>query len=237
MTKVSKPNSSSFKEFFELLWINFKVQMIALAEFFRVVFKYYTANFRFCKIDMSLLITYLFNSPYEISKKFLIEKGEKEIYLYGETPLTTLDDIARQCQITKNDTVFELGCGRGRTCFWLNSFIGCKVIGIETIPEFATRAQEIKSRFDVKNVEFRQQNMLQTDFSKATVIYLYGTCLEESFIQKLVARFQSLPAGTKVITVSYSLEDFTSLPYFEVMKRFTAKFPWGTTDVYLQVKK
>ncbi len=41
-----------------------------------------------------------------------------------------MDVIARECGIQKEDVVFELGCGRGRTCFWLNTFIGCKVVGI-----------------------------------------------------------------------------------------------------------
>jgi tRNA A58 N-methylase Trm61 len=148
-----------------------------------------------------------------------------------------MDHISKECQITPQDTVFELGSGRGRACFWLNTFIGCKVVGIEYIPEFVKRANTIKTRFEIEDVEFRQQDMLNTDYSNATVVYLYGTNLEDSAIQKLVEKFQALASGTKIITISYSLNEYTSQPIFEVMKHFTAPFPWGMADVYLQIKK
>ena len=79
--------------------------------------------------------------------------------------------------------------------------------------------------------------MINTDFNGATVLYLYGTCLEEDFIKKLINRFKTLPSGTKIVTVSFSLGEFTQEPLFEVMKRFPATFTWGTADVYLQIKK
>lgn len=231
-----KKGSASLKEYLELIGINCVVWVKNFIEFIRVAFHYYR-NLTFCKLDLSLLLTYLFHNPFTISKEYLQRKGEKEIYAYGETPLTTLDHIAKECRISKNDTVFELGSGRGRACFWLNSFLGCKVVGIERIPEFVQRADQIKSRFDVTGVTFRQQDLLDVDYAGATVIYLYGTCMEAAFIEKLISKLRSLPAGTKVITVSYALTDYTSQPLFEVMRCFPAHYPWGTADVFLQIKK
>lgn len=233
--KTTQPHSS-FKEFLELIWVGFKVQVRSFMEFLKVAYHYYS-NLTFCKIDLSLLISYLFNSPYEISKSFLTAKGEKDVYTYGETPLTTLETIAKQCQISAKDTVFELGCGRGRTSFWLNAFIGCKVVGIEHIPEFVANANAIKTKFHVTDVEFLQQDMLSVDYTGATVIYLYGSTLDDIFIKKLIARFQNLSPGTKIITISYPLSDYTGLSSFEMMKCFPVQFPWGEADVYLQIKK
>jgi hypothetical protein len=233
---MPKAASKDFNEYFRLMGLRLIVQMRSLVEFSRVALRYYT-NLKFCKIDLSLLTLYFAHNPFSISKDFLKEKGEKEVYAYGETPLTTIDLISKECQITPQDTVFELGRGRGRTCFWLNTFICCKVVGIEYIPEFIERANTIKNRFEISDVEFRQQDMLNADYSTATVVYLYGTSLEDSAIQKLVEKFQSLAAGTKIITISYSLNEYTSKPTFEVMKHFTAPFPWGVADVYLQIKK
>lgn len=240
---MPKDFSASFKdtisdllEFVHLLGINIAFQTRNFLEFIRTAFRYYSC-ISFAKIDLTLLATYLFNNPFLISKRFLKEKGAHNVYAYGETPYTTLDEIVRECQITKSDTVFELGCGRGRTCFWLHSFVGCKVVGIEYIQEFVTRANEIKERFKVQDVEFRLQDMLMTDYTEATVIYLYGTSLEDDMIRKLITKFQKLAVGTKVITISYPLTDYTSQPDFEVMKRFSVRFPWGTTDAYLQIRK
>lgn len=223
-------------EYLELMWVNTKVQANNFVEFLRVAMNYYS-NFTFAKIDLFLLVSYLFQNPFGISKRFLQKKGEDNVYAYGETPLTTLDQISKECEISEKDTVFELGCGRGRTCFWLHSFIHCKVVGIEYIPEFIERANAVKTKFDVQNVEFRLQDFLQADFTGATTIYLYGTCLEENAIRQIISKCKSLPAGTKIITISYPLTDYTQEPLFEVMKRFQARYPWGTADVYLQIKK
>jgi len=76
--------------------------------------------------------------------------------------------------------------------------------------------------------------MLQVDLKKATVIYLYGICLEEDVIAKLACNFNGLQPRTKVITVSYPLTEYSNL--FTVTKAFTARFPWGKAEVYLNEK-
>lgn len=227
---------SKILDFFKLIVLNLRVQICSLIEFIRVACAYYS-NFRFFKIDLSLLLAYAFKSPFRISKRYLTQKGEKDVYAYGETPLTTLDFISRSCQISKNDVVFELGCGRGRTCFWLNSWIGCRVVGIEHIPDFVSMAKAIKERFQVQDVEFLQEDILEADFTGATVFYIYGTCFDDDFIVKLADKIGALPPGIKVITVSYALAEYAPGHVFEILKRFPARFTWGEGDVFYQVKK
>jgi len=234
--KMKKPSYSAVKENLELFWLSLTLRISNFFQFLKDASRYYS-NVLFCKTDLSLKMMYLLNSPYSISKQFLQKKGESDIYAYGETPLTTLEMIAKNCGITSNDVVFELGCGRGRACFWLNSFTLCRVVGIDFVPDFIQNANLIKNRFQLKNVEFRHENILDTNLANATVIYLYGTNLEDETITKLIKKFEKLPAGTKIITVSYPLSDYTSSRLFEIMKCFPAQFTWGEADVYLQVKK
>lgn len=226
---------SKIKEGFLLLWINLKVKIINLIEYGHVVIRYYP-HFNFAKIDTALLLSYLFSNPFRISKHFLAKKGEKEIYTYGETPLTTLDLIIRQCEITSRDVIFELGCGRGRTCFWLNQIIGSSVVGIDYVPAFIEKAQKIKDRFYVQNVSFRLEDLFQANLNGATVIYLYGTCFSAAYIDLLIENLSKLPKGTKIITVSYALNEFQPEAPFRIIKQFSAPFTWGETDVYLQEK-
>lgn len=233
---MSEQTLKTVKEYLDLSLINVKVITRNFVDYLKVVFNYYS-NPTFLKIDSYLMGSYLFNSPFSISKHFLLDKGEEDIYTYGETPLSTLELIAKECRITVKDKIFELGCGRGRTCFWLNEFIGCSVVGVDFVPEFIQRANEVKKKFQLNEIEFRLEDMLKTDLTGATVIYLYGTCYTPTFIENLIQRFSKLPRGTKIITVSYPLTDFTKQPLFEVMKRFPAKFTWGTADVYLQIKQ
>lgn len=232
---MRKSSSSwSVSEFFYLFWLSLAVRVRSIGDFFRTAFKYYS-NVSFMKLDLSLLLMYFFQSPYSISKRFLMEKGEEEVYAYGETPLSTMDIIARECRIQKEDTFFEIGSGRGRVCFWVHSFIGCKVVGIEFVPKFVSCANRIKDRLNVSGVQFRQEDMLKADYTGATVCYLYGTCLSDESIEALIKKFSLLPVGTKIITVSYPLSDYEGGERFEVMQRFSAPFTWGTGDVFLQV--
>lgn len=224
----------SIKDFFKLLWVNFIVSIKNLIEFIKVVFFYY-GSFSFLKADLALRLMYLFNNPFKVSKRFLEKKGAEDVYAYGETPVTSLEIISRECGLNARDCVYELGCGRGRTCFWLHSFIGCQVVGIEYIPEFVERANWIKNRFNIQNLEFRLADMTMADLSGATVCYLYGSCLDDKTIEKLAEHLAELPGGTKVITVSYSLSEYSKKGTFEVMKRFIVPYTWGDADVFLQV--
>ncbi|MBS0656548.1 MAG: class I SAM-dependent methyltransferase, partial [Verrucomicrobia bacterium] len=158
-----------------------------------------------------------------------------EIAPYGETPLSVMHKIARKAGITAKDVVFELGCGRGRTCFWLASWIGCKTVGIEFVPTFIQKAAKVRAMFKTPNVEFRQEDMFTTSLAGASVIYLYGTCLTDEEVLKLIERCKELPAGTKIITISYSLLEYTDLPQFELIKTVDVSFAWGSTQAYIQI--
>lgn len=224
---------TSFVELLHMLWISFVVKIRNLIEYVRVVFLYYRHS-RFRNVDISFLLAYLFHNPYRISKKFLAHKGEKDLYAYGETPLTTMGIIIKECGITKEDTLFELGCGRGRGCFWLNTWVGCNVVGIDYIPEFIEKAKVLVEKNKLSGIEFRLEDILRTDYSGATVLYLYGTCYDEPFIKKLIEKMKHLPNGTRIISVSYPLTDYDTRNRFKIVKQFEGSFTWGETDIYLQ---
>jgi SAM-dependent methyltransferase len=226
---------SKLSENLALFPLQLKVKVGNAWEFIRVIYNYYP-NLNFLKIDLSLLLSYLFTNPFRISKRFLLAKGEEDVYKYGETPLTTLDLIARTCAISSSDVVFELGCGRGRTCFWLNQFIGCSVVGIDYVPLFIEKGEKVKNRFHVQGVSFLLEDLFQADLKGATVVYLYGTCFSNSEIARLITLFKQLPKGTKLITVSYSLLEHQPKASFHLLKEFSAPFTWGKADVYLHLK-
>ena len=182
----------------------------------------------FHQIDRDLKRLYFWKSPYRISKQFLEYMGEKDVYQYGETPLETMDLIARTARLTPEDVVFELGSGRGRTAFFLHHFYGCRVKAFERIGLFVRKAKQIAKRYAL-NVHFSRKDFLNASFKQATFIYLYGTCLGDEIIYKLVDR---LDTDALIATVSYPLSDYNSR--FQVEKKITAKYPWGETEVYFQ---
>ena len=136
---------------------------------------------------MALVLSYWGANPYHVARRFAEWQGEKEVYTYGETPLTTLDAITREYGLTKDDVVFELGCGRGRSCFWLGTILGCKTIGIDYNPYFIGIATKITKKYGMEQLEFRCEDILHTDLTGATVIYLYGSAYEDEFIERLAS--------------------------------------------------
>jgi len=181
---------------------------------------------RFALINFAFAFLTLFSNPYRVCRKFLQKKGNKEIYAYGETPLETYKKIASVCEIKSTDCWLELGAGRGKGCFWMAHSIGCRVQGIEWVPQFVWIARALKTLFRVHNASFHLQNIGDTDFSTATAVYLY---LYEA---PPLTKMEQLPLGAKVITVSEPLET----PFLTLKKTFSIRYPWGRTQAFLHEK-
>lgn len=222
----------SIGEKFFLLYLIFITSFKKLIEELKVKRRYYLDE-KFKQVDRALLSYYSNNNPYQISKRFLVQKGESQVHAYGETPLTSLEEIGIECEFTASDRVVELGCGIGRGVFFLAHRFGCSVLGIEWIPEFVENATRIARSYE--NVFFSCEDMLQCDLQGANVVYLYGTCLDDISIKALIANFKTLPKGTKIITVSYPLTEY-EMEEFKVLKEFTVAYPWGKAKVFLQVR-
>ena len=198
--------------------------------------RHYYRDRRFACIDRALLKSYLFKSPYRISKEYLLKRKAKDVYVYGETPLPTLERIAKEAQLSSNDRVLDLGCGRGRGVFFFAHFYGAVVYGIEKIPFFIYLSKRIAHRFDINRVSFFCADMLKMPLPEVTMIYFYGTCLEDQEIREMIRRFKMLQT-VRIVSVSYPLNDYDATQSFEIQKTFSVDFPWGTTTAYLQTLK
>ena len=194
----------------------------------------YYKNLKFAFLDVFQKIIYAFINPYRVSKKFLIKSGFQDVHLYGETPIKVFDKLLQEFGLTKRDIFFELGCGRGRLCYFVSSLYKCNVIGIEQIPTFVRNLRFLQKIFRLKNFEIVNKDMFDVDYCRASFIYLYGTCLKDSEIYRLVEKFKNLKKGTKVLTISISLKDYDES--FLLLKKLRLQLPWGTATAYFQVK-
>lgn len=216
-------------EFFASFWLFFKVKLFFLRESRKVRRRFP----EFLPCEKAFKKAYRFKNPFTICKTFLRKRGETLIDAYGETPLSVFAQIAQEFHLSKQDVVIEMGCGRGVGAVFLSSLVGCRVIGVDWVPFFIETAQSLsRTAFSSLPVTFRCEQMHFSDFSQATAIYLYGTCLPDEDIVQLAHKLESLPSPTKIITVSYPLSDYSK--NFRTIKQFNASFPWGEGDVYLQ---
>ena len=218
----------------ELSWVALKAQAYFFREEMKVRFHFYHCPL-FRSRDRALKRLYRFNNPFRMNKAFLLSRGDQEVDIYGETPLTTLYQIALQCEISSKDHVFDLGCGRGRGVFFLHDLIGCRATGIDWNPFFIERAKQIIDLDPSNSLSFHCADLLDVDLSQATVIYLFGTCLSDPVIEQLIPLFSLLPPSTKFITASFPMSDYSN--QFVVMKEWIGSFPWGKTSIFLTKRR
>jgi SAM-dependent methyltransferase len=196
-------------------------------------FFYYGKYPRFLLSYLLISFLSLIRNPYKASFRFHLEKKSNP-YQFGTTPLLTLDRIASHAQILSDDIVYELGCGTGHTLIWISQVIGCEAVGFEWVPQFVKNFQWVQKTCLLKNVKMRQENYLEASLSKATVIYLYGTCMEEEEIRVFCKKLSKLKEGCRLITVSFPLLEFCDEPYLQEVEAFDVYFPWGKTKAYIQ---
>ena len=172
---------------------------------------------KFALVDLFFGLFYLFSNPFRICR------GE---YTYGETPLTAWKKIADLARIGSKDVFLDLGCGRGRLCFWTRCMIGCRSIGIDGVSPFINKANRVKRFLYLDSVDFFCSRITLAPISKATVIYLYTFHPDEEQLD-----FSQLREDARVISVS---EPIVGL---RVLSECQVYFPWGKADIYINIKK
>ena len=78
------------------------------------------------------------------------------------------DEIAEICQIGKDDTVLDVGCGAGVTPVYLAKSRGCRVVGVDVVPRMIERSRERAQREGVADrTEFRVADAQDLPFDDA----------------------------------------------------------------------
>ncbi len=233
---------SSASSFSQKLWESlsvFPLQLKILAfdfwEYLKVVFKYYR-NLNFARSDFSLMVKGFVENPFKVARFYAEKEGMRDLssYTYGETPITTFAEIAKESGLGSKTTLIECGAGRGRIALFAHTILGCKVMAYEKVPEFVKRLKRLTQ--GVRGIEVFEGDYFSADFGKANAIFLYGTTLSDSEIRRLGKQLEQAKKGTQLITVSWYLNETEGTPLFPIFKVLKGRFPWGTTNVYIQVK-
>jgi len=236
---MENKNTSSATSFFqlfssvkELFFLNCKYYKTETRSLFFSLNYFKNQSFR--KAYLLLLWRYLFRSPFLIAKEESDKTKKHYLSIYGETPLPTFAEIAEKIGLNPKDSFIDLGSGRGLICFWAATIVGCDTTGIECIEELVSHAEQIARHGKIDNLKFYRQDIKEADLSKCTFLYFYGLHLPDEEIAALQERLQTLPSQAKVVSISFPLAQGKE---FSLYKRFTASFPWGTTDIFCQVKR
>lgn len=65
------------------------------------------------------------------TESFDYSAEDADNYGYDPTPYVVLEELVQLDILKKDDVIVDYGCGKGRISFFINSQIGCEVIGID----------------------------------------------------------------------------------------------------------
>jgi len=123
--------------------------------------------------------------------------------IYVPTSQAVVDKMLEMAKITKDDIVYDLGCGDGRIVCTAAKKYGATGVGVDIDPARIRDCMETMKKFGVtkEQVEFRQGDALKVkDLERATVVMLY---MLPEFMEKLEPQLKRLKPGTRVVAHDY----------------------------------
>jgi SAM-dependent methyltransferase len=127
--------------------------------------------------------------------------------IFVPTPDEVVDTMQKMAGVTRNDAVYDLGCGDGRIVITAAQKYGARGVGIDIDPERIAEATENARRGGVADrVKIIRGDLFEADISGATVVTLYLlTDLNLKLRPKLL---RDLKPGTRVVSHAFSMGDW-----------------------------
>jgi phospholipid N-methyltransferase len=127
---------------------------------------------------------------------------------YVPTPQAVVDRMLQIANVNSNDVVYDLGSGDGRIPITaVRQFKAQRAVGIDINPERIREANQNAQRANVTDrVEFRQQDLFQTDLRDASVVTLY--LLPTVNVRLRPKLLSELKPGTRIVSHSFDMGDW-----------------------------
>jgi SAM-dependent methyltransferase len=124
--------------------------------------------------------------------------------IYVPTPQKVVDKMLEVAKVTKNDVVYDLGCGDGRIIVSAAKKLGARGLGFDLDPRRVKEANENVRAADVGSlVSIKQENVFSVDLSPATVVTLY---LLPEINVKLIPQLEKLRPGSRIVSHDFDME-------------------------------
>lgn len=123
---------------------------------------------------------------------------------YLPTPQNVVEEILKLADVKPSDILYDLGSGDGRVVITAAKTYGTRGVGVELDPQRIEDAKENAKKASVTDrVQFLQQDLFQTDISKATVVTIY--LLPEVNLKLRPELFRQLKPGTRVVSHEFDM--------------------------------
>ena len=129
---------------------------------------------------------------------------QKSLAPYVATPEEVVDRMLAFAQVTRNDVVYDLGCGDGRIPITAAKKHGARGVGLDIDPRRIEESRANAKAAGVEQlVEFRLEDALQTDVSRATVVTLYLLGSANALLRPVLTK--QLKPGARIVSHAFSM--------------------------------
>ena len=126
---------------------------------------------------------------------------------YVPTSQEVVDAMLKLAKVSKNDVVYDLGCGDGRIVITAAKDYGATGTGVDIDPRRIEEAKENAKQAGVTDqVKFVQRNLFEMDFKDATVVTLY--LLPSVNLKLRPILLEQLKPGTRIVSHAFDMGDW-----------------------------
>jgi len=123
--------------------------------------------------------------------------------IFVPTPQDVVDKMLELVQVTKDDLLYDLGCGDGRIVVTAAKRYGCRAVGYDIDPVRVKESLENVQKNNVGHLaKIEQKDIFTLDLSKANVITLY---LLPSLNVKLFPQLEKLKPGSRIVSHDFRM--------------------------------
>ncbi len=147
---------------------------------------------------------------------------------YVPTPQKVVDRMLELAQVTRDDVVYDLGCGDGRIVITAARQYGCRAIGYDIVDWVIDMARENVAQAGVGHlVAIENADIFTLDLGGASVITLY---LLPDLNVRLIPQLDKLRPGVRIVSHNF---DMAGVKPDQVVTVKDAEGPYDDHTVFL----
>ncbi|MGC9330122.1 MAG: family 16 glycoside hydrolase, partial [Candidatus Hinthialibacter sp.] len=124
--------------------------------------------------------------------------------IYVPTPMHVVREMLKLAKVTKDDVVYDLGCGDGRIVVTAAKEYGCRGFGFDIDPERIIESRQNVRENNVEHlVTILQKDIFTLDLSRANVVTLY---LLPRLNVKLMPQLEKMKPGSRIVSHDFDMK-------------------------------